>query len=135
MRDFCRGKRAIDSLSFVRVGRVGCKEERSRGASSRERREMSPTSLVKPTRGQNVSEPGRQKARCPQKKAPGFRSCPMGVRDLSWQARWPRVGNSPAPADTELQRDIHASGTAALPSRANLLFKSQGPRQRGSSFL
>lgn len=27
---------------------------------------------------------GRQKARCPQKKAPGFRSCPMGARGPSW---------------------------------------------------
>lgn len=97
---------------------------------------MSPTSLVKPTRGQNVSELRASEGPLSPEEGTWLPFLSHGcARTLLGAARWPRVGNSPAPADTELQRDIHASrGTAALPSRATPA-KSQGPRQRGSSFL
>lgn len=97
---------------------------------------MSPASLVRPTRGQNVSV--LRASEGPLSREEGT-WCPFlshgCARTLLGAARWPRVVHSPAPADTELQRDIHASrGTAALISRATPA-KSQGPRQRGSFFL
>ena len=59
---------------------------------------MSPASLVRPTRGQNVSV--LRASEGPLSREEGT-WCPFLT--LLGAARWPRVVHSPAPADTELQ--------------------------------
>lgn len=65
---------------------------------------MSPASLVRPTRGQNVSV--LRASEGPLSREEGT-WCPFlshgCARTLLGAARWPRVVHSPAPADIELQ--------------------------------
>ena len=110
-----------NGFTFLCEGQEGgLAREGGRGARTREARpEMSPASLVRPTRGQNVSvlrasegPLSREEGTWRPFLSRGCARSPLGA------GRWPGVGRSPAPAAGELQRDVRASrGTAALRSR------------------
>ena len=115
------GGRRANGFTFLCEGQEGgLPREGGRGARTREARpEMSPASLVRPTRGQNVSVLRASEGPLPREEGTWrpFLSRGCARRPLG-AGRWPRAVRSPAPADGELRRGVRASrGTAALTSR------------------